>query len=61
MKIIKSRNYKIAGKKERKKRDGTGPFEDSFQNKKFPKGKKQMKDEECSFVEDKKKKDTDNA
>jgi len=35
MKIIQSENFK----KERSKRDGTGPFEDSLQNK----GKKKLK------------------
>ena len=50
MKEIKSMNYKkMAGKKNRKKRDGTGPFEDSFQNKKFQKGKKQIDKQECPY------------
>ena len=48
MKEIKTKNYiKMGGKKERKKRDGTGPFEDSHQNKNFPKGKREMRGTEC--------------
>ena len=39
----KSKENKIAGKKEKGKRDGTGPFEDSFQNKKHKKGKRKRK------------------
>jgi len=35
-----SKKIKKAGKKEKRKEDGTGPFEDSFQNKKYEKGKR---------------------
>ena len=56
MKIIKSENYvKISGKKERGKRDGTGPFEDSFRNRKNEKGKRKNRGEECPCEDDIKK------
>lgn len=37
------------GKKVRGKKDGTGPFEDSFQNIKFGIGKRKQLGEECPF------------
>jgi len=55
MKTIETENYiKIAGKKERKKRDGTGPFEDSFQNKEVGEGKRKHKGEKCPCEEENK-------
>ena len=48
MKEIKSENYfKLAGKKERGKRDGTGPFEGSAQRSISDKGRRKEKKEEC--------------
>ena len=42
-KTIASKKIEIAGKKEKGKKDGTGPFEDSFQNKKYEKGKRKKR------------------
>jgi len=47
MKILKTAKYIESSKKERKKRDGTGPFEDSFQKKNKDKGKRKQKGQEC--------------
>jgi len=61
MKIIKTMSYnKISGKKERGKRDGTGPFEDSFRNEKKEDGNRRKKrnrnrGEECPCEDDVKK------
>ena len=45
MKIIQTNNFtKIASKTKRKKRDGTGPFENSLQNEIEPKGKRKQKE-----------------
>jgi hypothetical protein len=48
MKIIETENYiKIAGKKERGKRDGSGPFEGSFQDEEVGIGKRKQRREKC--------------
>ncbi len=47
MKILKTAKHIESSKKERKKRDGTGPFEDSFQKKNKDKGKRKQKGQEC--------------
>ena len=50
MKIIETKNYKkiiFSGKKERGKRDGTGPFEGSAQDSVSDKGKRKEREEEC--------------
>lgn len=41
------KNKKEAGKEEAGKRDGTGPYKDSFQNKTKEEGKRKEKGEEC--------------
>jgi len=52
MKEIESKNYfKLAGKKERKKRDRTGPFEGSAQKSISDKGKRKEKGEDCPYEE----------
>ena len=59
MKEITSNNYvKLAGKTERGKRDGTGPYEGSAQKSISDKGIRKEKGEECPFedVEKKEKK-----
>ena len=48
MKEIKTKNYeKIAGKDKKEKRDGTGPYKDSLQNKKKNKGKRKQQEDKC--------------
>jgi len=61
MKRIESDNYtKLAGKTERGKRDGTGPFEGSAQRSVSDKGKRKEMGIECPYKdEDKKDKDKD--
>jgi len=52
MKEIKTDRYiKIAGKTERGKRDGTGPYEGSAQKSISNKGKRKDKKEKCPFEE----------
>ena len=52
MKEIETNNYlKIAGKTERGKRDGTGPYEGSAQKSISDKGKRKNKGEKCPFKE----------
>jgi len=47
------RHITLSGKTERGKRDGTGPFEGSYQGKKSPKGKRKMRREKCPFTDKK--------
>ena len=48
---------KTAGKDERGKRDGTGPFKGSFQDKNEDEGKRKQKGEECPLEDKKEEKD----
>ncbi len=58
MRIIKSASYeKWAGKKERGKRDGTGPYEGSAQKSISDKGKRKERGEECPKKDEKDEKD----